>query len=525
VSSTWYGSVRRHLVVLGLSAALQAGLGAVAARVWFAEHHTLHANGRWISTKTTLDRGLLGAFAYLTERQALAGGRLDLAAWHGFNEVIYKDEIDAPCSIEFDFSVGKGAYLVAILNRDASGAGTGLRLSASSRYPSAFLRFSADGAFVAKRRFTAPKLSDATTHHALITVAGDELLLAVDGRALGSFAERMLARQRFGFRGGYEHALVDNVVVTLADGRRIIERFDAPPMASRVVPIAAGLGAVAAPLLFLLLRGWRRDDDTALGFAFLLTDLTLLVLCGLFYAFVVIRAGWYPRLGEVDREAEAYFKKGDIDRVLAEIQERCAVDSVPAPFRILFVGSSQTWGAGARRDADTFVAVLEDLLRRSHQGGPPVECINGGVSSARAADLAPILECQWLKLKPQVVVIDLSSNDRSNGASFVAAVRAMVEASLAAGACPVLVQEPNAYGTVDKGLIERHLDLYHISQDYGVPLIDLHRYLLGVDDRGFVWWDKVHLTSFGQRLVAEKLRSELERLGLVAASGPGGAAG
>ena len=44
------------------------------------------------------------------------------------------------------------------------------------------------------------------------------------------------------------------------------------------------------------------------------------------------------------------------------------------------------------------------------------------------------------------------------------------------------------------------------------PVIDLHAYLTERRDAGLVWWDFVHLTSFGQRLVARELAAELPTL-------------
>ena len=45
----------------------------------------------------------------------------------------------------------------------------------------------------------------------------------------------------------------------------------------------------------------------------------------------------------------------------------------------------------------------------------------------------------------------------------------------------------------------------NISTQYHVPLLDLNGYLTsdGVYDSGFLWWDLVHLTSYGQELAAE----------------------
>jgi hypothetical protein len=48
-----------------------------------------------------------------------------------------------------------------------------------------------------------------------------------------------------------------------------------------------------------------------------------------------------------------------------------------------------------------------------------------------------------------------------------------------------------------------------VAQAASAPIVDMQAYLAQNEDRGFLWWDSVHLTSFGQRLFAERLLPEL----------------
>jgi hypothetical protein len=43
-----------------------------------------------------------------------------------------------------------------------------------------------------------------------------------------------------------------------------------------------------------------------------------------------------------------------------------------------------------------------------------------------------------------------------------------------------------------------------------VPVVDLHGRLRALEGTGFVWWDKVHLTSYGQELAAGLLFDALK---------------
>jgi hypothetical protein len=49
----------------------------------------------------------------------------------------------------------------------------------------------------------------------------------------------------------------------------------------------------------------------------------------------------------------------------------------------------------------------------------------------------------------------------------------------------------------------------------GTPVVDMMALLAGERDTGFLWWDGVHLTSFGHRRFAELLHAELLRRDLL----------
>jgi len=499
-------------------------LGAIAARTYLARHNTLQANGEWRSTKTELSRGLLGAFAYVTELQTLAGGELHLDAWHGFNEVIHRRPVGALRRLEFDFSLGKGGYLIALVDRDEEGASAGVRLSSLQWRPSSFLVLDAEGKFVRREPLSRPRLKRGE-HHAVIDLSDDRIEIRIDGQPSESVRYPRRGGGYFGFRGGSTPASIDKVVATSVDGQQVVESFDAPHGAGWITAATVAAVVLVNLALFVVLRRRTTVDDKILGFQFFTLNVTLLVIVGVLYAFVLLKSSWYPRLDQTLKAAEIYFEKGAKAKTRAEIQARYGNESPAGRLRILFVGSSQTWGAGARYDRQTYVAVLESLLRERYPDGPPIECINAGISSTKAAELAPILEKEWLALGPRIVVIDLSSNDRASQGRFAVEIRRMIKSTRAAGAVPVLVQEPNSIELVDRGLVARHDDLERLGKKMGVQVIAMHQYLSSREGSGILFWDKVHLTPYGQRLMATRLAEELgglieeERQRIAAAAG------
>ena len=61
-------------------------------------------------------------------------------------------------------------------------------------------------------------------------------------------------------------------------------------------------------------------------------------------------------------------------------------------------------------------------------------------------------------------------------------------------------------------LAVKHRIVRTIAARHGLPVIDLQWYLTEQKDAGFIWWDFVHLTTLGQRLVAGKLARDLAAL-------------
>lgn len=130
---------RTSLILLALAAVgLQIALGLALARIYLKSQNTLHNNGRWVSAKSAVEVPLMGAESFRHERQALARDSLDLGAWHGFQEVVLRDELE-PERIRLRFKLDEQAWLAVFFDRPEDEPATALRLSAHRRRPSALL--------------------------------------------------------------------------------------------------------------------------------------------------------------------------------------------------------------------------------------------------------------------------------------------------------------------------------------------------------------------------------------------------
>jgi hypothetical protein len=61
-----------------------------------AVNNTLEHNAKWDSAKTSLGKGVMGAFSFYQGTQTLVGNTLHLNTWYGFQEVTTKENYSVP---------------------------------------------------------------------------------------------------------------------------------------------------------------------------------------------------------------------------------------------------------------------------------------------------------------------------------------------------------------------------------------------------------------------------------------------
>ncbi|MFH1415314.1 MAG: SGNH/GDSL hydrolase family protein [Elusimicrobiota bacterium] len=173
----------------------------------------------------------------------------------------------------------------------------------------------------------------------------------------------------------------------------------------------------------------------------------------------------------------------------------------PGTERVMFIGSSQTWGEGAAKEEDTFVHLTEKILNRTFSGRKHVECINAGVRGSDSSRLFEYYNEKWVSYGHKLLIINLSSNLIDED-TFYTDITAFINLNRQKSIDTLLVLEANSpeNGT---GVLELHKVMIRAGKEEGVPVIDLHSYMRENHDKGIAWWDFVHMTSFGHRPAAE----------------------
>ena len=507
----------RDVVLLCVLVWLATSVGAVRTLALYENSLAVHPE--WVSTKATLRRGVMGAVAFVTGQQALARNCLNLGAWFGFQEVLSREARELG-GLELRFRVEQEGYLHLLYDVRADGF-SGVRLSGRADAPSLHYRAAADGEFTEVEPLPAVSVGPAVWHRAGLTFDGDAVAATLDGAPIGRFARRP-GPQRVGFRGGQRAAEVDDVVLTAADGSVQAERFaNGRQLGARLGLAAAGVLALGAFAGAAALRSSR--PFRALGFGAAVAGAVLGCAVAAAYAYQYVRGRDYALASAELAGAEAYWVDSTRREIVAGIRARYPAAVPPGVFRLLVLGTSQTWGAGARSEDETWVRQLEQRLAES--AGVEVECVNAGVSGLAAAQVLDLLRTDLAGLQANAALVNLSNND-VDPARFERSLEALASELERRKIPAVFALEPNSperrpTDSRHGELAVKHGIVRAVAAHHSRPVIDLHAYLAGERDAGLVWWDFVHLTSFGQRLVAEKLGRELPPLlGLGTGSGP-----
>jgi lysophospholipase L1-like esterase len=177
--------------------------------------------------------------------------------------------------------------------------------------------------------------------------------------------------------------------------------------------------------------------------------------------------------------------------------------------RVVFLGTSQTYGSGAERISETFVARCHGLLAEA-LGDISVETYNFSISGSNSTELLGKYTESWRFAQPDLLVINLSTNDWKID-TLTENLRTLAHQTRVAGSRVVFLLEPNAAEVDHESLQKKHSSIQKLGRELLVPVWNLDGYLSSdpVYDSGMMWWDKVHLTSYGHGLVAEWLAPQM----------------
>ena len=487
------------------------------------QENTLHRNGNWYNTKLLLEKRLAGTGAFMVTGTALTKDRLDLGAWCGFQEVVYKEPLPVR-QVQFEAALPDDkSYLVFYFSRSESGS-AGIRISRSPQFPSVVFDTDALGKFESRRPLDIT-CSDGAWHKYTVTFdrQRERVGIGVDGAEISELDYAPPDKQSVGFRNGHFSALIDNVAIaTPSSTATIQDTFELRRTFPVHVPIVAVL--LGLDVLVFVLASWKTKSFVRGSFALILANLVLL-----FSAFVFQQSLYHILSARYASSNEGTIARLEILGYDDQVPEgQFGIDEINAkydpqslrPIRILFMGGSQTWGAGAATEAQTFVAQIGARLLEE---GYACDCINAGINGATSLDQRNLYEREWMKFQPDLAVLNFGTNDKSVE-ELAENVRYLLGINHRLGIQSIVVLEPIAIeqpasdpctGSQD-GVLQgsKHDSMRKVAAEFGVLVVDMLHHLAQPElyDSGFLWADDMHLSPYGQQLFADRLYPEVQNL-------------
>lgn len=532
--------IRRYKVEFVLWILSGIVLAAIGTEAWLSHRNTLNANGRWTVTKAGIRRVPADGLLFLLTRQTLARNRLNLGAWRTHQEVLFNQPLDLQ-EIRFDLFLKKDAWACLLFNKKAAGF-EGIRLSSDPRFSTMYFKASSPGQFLSRKPIGVDWVDSGAWHRVRLVCQanGKSLDLSIDGISHGSIPTALHDAAQVGFRGGSAPAMIDNVRLRPKGGATVL-REDFRNRTGRTRVFLVLLIAVAGITYLIRLRKGH-------GRQILLGMIAFNLICTgcaamLFAVDYYLLSGRYP---DVNTQLIEIFEKGaqskdtdpsvrqllekSLDVLVAEaehgtlgpdpnyflrvLKDNYAFEPRPEVNRILFLGTSQTHGEGVSEEEETFVWQTQKRLNEQrHADEKPFECINGALPATKARGVLTRYRSDMIRLAPDMCIINLCINDAGEPTTdYITDLEVFVAINREKGIATVFSLEAESTKCSSDSPPLTYQYMRDVAKKHRIPLLDFQGFMCDNYDKGFLWWDEVHMAAYGQVLAAQYFSRQIRDL-------------
>lgn len=455
--------------------------------------NTLYRSNNWTSSKTRMEKGLMGAWSFMLTHRSLTYNHLDPGTWHGYQELFLQKNPEMG-SVTFNFKLTDYSYFTVYISRQSDTL-SGFRISNDPEYPSAFLKV-VDYRFIEKDPFRTAVIPG-KWNSCSIRCDSDKVFFKINDTCIKTLPMPVEGKAVLGFRGSGRSTLLDDVRIRNHEGREVFYDDFGLKHSHRLI---FSLIFIGLNLLYLLLFKFRK---------------TILMVMIYLAAFTFSFSLFYQFYGQTLYPKKWMIKWQNKVTSIEEIKDvhRRLLDSYFTPdqqdkFKIILLGTSQTWGAGASSENRTFARRFEKELRE-YCHNQDISVMNAGVSGPNSSYILSFYKKYWIKVKPDFCIINLCNND-GGSPDFKANLEEFVKLNSSRQIETVFIPEPAAI--YNDELIENHSIMKNVAEKYGISMVVMGPYLQEHHDDGFLWWDFIHLTDYGQELFTKKLFDEIKNL-------------
>ncbi len=512
----------------------------------------------WITQKRMSAIGITGADEFLIERSSLAQNRLNLGVFYAHQEVILLKEMKIR-NVEFSFKLQEKSYLQFLI-RKPNNLFWGLRIyDDPSKKSFAFIRNN-DGEFLQKESVVLKGISSSDNNISL-QVNDNKILVSLNDQLAVVAPLTQNLDGRIGFRGSHGNVSVDDIKVFGFDDLIYEESFnDSSDLTLLILIHFILLLFFFEFVYYLILRLWPRFEKVNLRLSKVIVMFEMLIIFSMSFIFDFyywspkdfytnsvalspndeievplaekIRSTlfnkWYSVLninGNSDNllintnyPTELYFSEpflcaDSTDCKVYDENDLSQLSFDSACKKILFFGTSQTYGAGATEINKSMFAKANYFLKAKSR----FKCLialNVSRSGEKIVDVLSYYQNNFSNFNPDFLVVNISMNDTPETLKYSLPV---LKRFVQTGNIKSLLVKEAMIGmehVFRSGLIYKHNILEDIVDNKIIFITNLDSYLRSFyqNQTGDIWWDYVHMTDYGHSIAGKFIADEILRL-------------
>lgn len=507
-------TLNKNFTIFSLLLLISLFLASIILILYSLLNNSLKKNDSWRSSKLDLGMYVMGRSEFFDSHQALANNRLNLSAWFGYNEVLTIKSFPLK-TVDFDFYLDNNSFFYFIFDKGTDQF-SAVRLGNSSDFPSANLIIGQTGKIYSNTPIKTQNISPKNWHHAQFNFDSNNKTMGmeIDNIKILNLESNYQNNQKFGFRSSNNKVLIDNVKAKDINGKQIfLEDFSYHDglFFLKFIFLLMVICLTGIVIWFISVRFGKYDIKKALYLViFYLAILLIALLVITWYAWAIFTPS-YPSdksiLNNIIHKLNIKSLKVWANDPLVHFEEnkknfeKYTLDNNK---KIIFIGTSQTWGAGAKTEDETFVRVFgSEVTKYASKSADKnsYQVINAAIPGSYSTELLHYYKENWIKLLPKIVIINLSSND-IDSEIFKNNLYEFIKLNKEYQIKTVFILEPNSFEYFPGDMANRRV-MKEVGQSEGIRVLDLHEYIKSKKDTGILWWDFVHPTSYGHRLAGD----------------------
>lgn len=497
--------------------------------------------------------GIPATLDFMFERTSLAGEKLNLSKWFGHHQIIYKNELTNLKELKIDFSLDtENSYLLVYLNCDDLKCWV-YRASRNENLRSGFYLVEHDGRFIESKPLN--NLTHSQLNQFNLRINNSQLEIFLNNELLETLPDQLPYRplrlsSGLSATSVYKIKALNATANNSSDIQKIEINFSAPFNLVRFVIMFFILVFALSMILYFTYNKYALSVVTYLFFLILFFTSTYYFFDRYYYSHLYFRAqhdgvSQYLEANEfidfekyrrqffsVDKtnpkdfefiNSPIWFKPAQTQQLRPKMNIHIKDLQIIKPngdiefkkdittdlkkmsntvYKIGFLGGSQTWGAGATDQFQSWPSlIIQELNKKTNR---PVVGINFSECGTGIKKFKAVMP-EIIKAKPNLLILNFGANDFSLPTEEFLKFLYIIQKDFNDNNIEVLYSIEAVNTEINDDETPKGEILRSFTKQFNQKLLNLHNHLSFTDlvNSGLIWNDQIHFTNYGHRLTAD----------------------